>query len=78
MPRGERKFCCAAPLSGFAQNAEVIIISNADKKTLEMGLFSGAHITVIKNRPHDANLVIASGESRYIISREAAGQIQVR
>lgn len=70
--------CCAHPLSDFAQGAEVVVISNADKKTLEMGLFSGAFVRVMKNRPNDANMVVAAGESRYIISKEAAAKISVR
>ncbi len=69
---------CAHPLSDFAQGADVVVISNSDRKTLEMGLFSGALVHVMKNRPNDANLVVAAGESRYIISKEAAGKIQVR
>ncbi|MCC7299961.1 MAG: ferrous iron transport protein A [Verrucomicrobia bacterium] len=70
--------CCAHPLSDFAQGADVVVISNSDKKTLEMGLFSGALVHVMKNRPGDTSMVVATGESRYIISREAAGKIQVR
>jgi Fe2+ transport system protein FeoA len=69
--------CCAHPLSDFAQGANVIVVSNKDRKTLEMGLFTGAHITILKNRPRDANMVVATGESRYIIDKEAAAKIQV-
>jgi len=75
---GERRgVCCAHPLSDFAQGADVVVVSNSDRKTLEMGLFTGALVKVIKNREKDANLVVAAGESRYIISKEAAGKIQV-
>jgi Fe2+ transport system protein FeoA len=70
--------CCAHPLSDFAQGAEIVVVSNSDRKTLEMGLFSGALVRVMKNRPNDANMVVAAGESRYIISKEAAAKIQVR
>ena len=70
--------CCAHPLSDFAQGADVVVISNSDRKTLEMGLFSGALVHVMKNRPGDTSMVVAAGESRYIISKEAAGKIQVR
>ncbi len=76
---GERRgIYCAHPLSDFAQGANVVVVSNSDRKTLEMGLFSGALVNVIKNRPGDANMVVAAGESRYIISKEAATKIQVR
>jgi Fe2+ transport system protein FeoA len=43
-----------------------------------MGLFSGALVTVLKNRPRDANMVVAAGESRYIIAKDSACKIQVR
>ena len=70
--------CCAHPLSDFAQGADVVVVSNGDRKTLEMGLFSGALVHVMKNRPGDTSMVVAAGESRYIISKEAAVKIQVR
>ena len=70
--------CCAHPLSDFAQGANVVVVSNKDRKTLEMGLFTGAFVSVLKNRPSDANMVVATGESRYIIAKEAAVRISVR
>ena len=76
---GERRgVYCAHPLSDFAQDADVVVVSNRDRKTLEMGLFTGAVVHVIKNRPNDANMIVAAGESRYIIAKEAAAQISVR
>jgi Fe2+ transport system protein FeoA len=77
-PGGEQGICCAHPLSDFAQGADIVVISNSDRKTLEMGLFSGAPVHVMKNRPGDANMVVAAGESRYIIAKESAVKIQVR
>jgi Fe2+ transport system protein FeoA len=76
--RAGQGLCCAHPLSDFAQGADVVVISNGDRKTLEMGLFSGALVHVMKNRPGDSSMVVAAGESRYIISKEAAAKIQVR
>lgn len=66
------------PLSDFAQGADVTVVANRDRKTLEMGLFTGAAVHVLQNRPADANMVIAAGESRYIISKESAAKIKVR
>ena len=77
-PTGEPGMCCTHPLSDFAQGAEVVVVANQDRKPLEMGLFTGAFITVIKNRPADANMVIAAGESRYILAKESAEKVQVR
>lgn len=70
--------CCAHPLSDFAQGASVVVVTNKDRKTLEMGLFTGANVTVLKNRPRDGNMLVAAGESRYIIDKIAAEKIQVR
>jgi len=75
---GGQGLCGAYPLNDFAQGANVVVVSNSDRKTLEMGLFTGALVTVMKNQPHAANMVVAAGESRYIISKEAAVKIQVR
>ena len=77
-PAEGQGICCAHPLSDFAQGAHVVVVSNSNRKTLEMGLFSGALVTIIKNRPTDANMVVAAGEGRYIIAKQAAEQIQVR
>lgn len=60
------------------QGVEVKVISNSDRKTLEMGLCTGATIRIVENRPGDANLVIAAGEGRYIIAKETAEKIKVR
>lgn len=70
--------CCARPISDFANGAEVVVLSNSDKQTLEMGIFSGVPIHIIKNRLNDSNMLVAVGESRYIIPKEAAAKIKVR
>ena len=62
--RAGQGLCCVHPLSDFAQGADVVVISNGDRKTLEMGLFSGALVHVMKNRPGDTSMVVAAGESR--------------
>jgi len=77
-PRRGEGVCCAYSLSDFAEGADVAVIANSDRQTLEMGLFAGALVQVMKNRPNDANMVVRTGHSRYIISKEAASKIQVR
>jgi len=69
---------CFHPLSDFEQGAKGRVLSNNDRKTIEMGLFNGAIVTVIKNHLNDVNMVVAVGESRYIISKEVAKKINVR
>jgi len=55
-----------------------VVVSNPDKKTMEMGLFRGAPVSVVKNSPGDPNMVVAVGRSRYMISRTTAETIAVR
>lgn len=75
---GVKAGCCAHPLHNFTQGVEVKVISNSDRKTLEMGLCTGASVRVVENRPGDANMIVAAGEGRYIISKESAAKIKVR
>lgn len=77
-PGEQAGICCTHPLSDFAQGAHVVVVSNKNRKTLEMGLFTGAGVTVLKNRPRDNKMLVAVGESRYIIDKEAARKISVR
>lgn len=65
-------------LAACTQDADWVIVSNPNRKTLEMGLFKGARVHVIKNDPRDPNLVIAAGDSRYAVAREIAQRIKVR
>lgn len=65
------------PLHDFMQGVEVKVVSNTDRKTIEMGLCTGTTIRIVENRPGDANMVIASGEGRYIIAKETAAKIRV-
>jgi Fe2+ transport system protein FeoA len=74
--RGDRY--CAHPLPDFVQGVEVTVISNSDLKTLEMGLCTGASVRIVENRPGDANIVVASDDGRYILSKESAEKIKVR
>ncbi|MBN2460435.1 MAG: ferrous iron transport protein A [Candidatus Cloacimonetes bacterium] len=55
-----------------------LILHNPDRKTVEMGIFCGSIVTVQKNDPVDQNLIVAIGETRYIIPRDLAGKILVR
>jgi Fe2+ transport system protein FeoA len=77
-PHGRKDRCCAHPLPDFMQGVEVTVISNSDLKTLEMGLCTGATVRIVENRPGDANIVVAAGDGRYILSKESAAKIKVR
>jgi len=69
---------CTRPLSDFAAGADVLVVANSDRKTMEMGIFNGARIHLLQNHENEPNLVIALGDSRYTVPREIAAQISVR
>jgi len=66
------------PLEAADINKKYIVMCNPDRKTVEMGIFSGGVITVHKNDPTDSNLIVAVGESRYIIPRDLARRILIK
>ena len=65
-------------LSDLAQEATAVVLTNGDKQTLEMGLFPGAAVRVLKSRPTNPNVIVAAGDSRLIIPRIAADKIGVK
>ncbi|MCK9328430.1 MAG: FeoA family protein [Candidatus Cloacimonetes bacterium] len=67
----------AIPLSLALADNEFSVICNPNPKCFELGLCHGNVIRVVKNNDYDRNLVIAVGDSRYIISRNVADNIMV-
>lgn len=49
-----------------------MIVSNGDLKSMEMGLYLGAHVEVLRNHRRDSNLLVAVGSARYAIARSTA------
>jgi len=60
------------------EGEKCLIQYNKDKKTIEMGLYSGNVVKVMKNEDSDHNIIICVGESRYIIPKETAEKIEVK
>ena len=56
----------------------VVVVGNPDRKTVELGLFSGASVHVLQNNAKEPNMVVAVGDARYAISKQAAGRITVQ
>jgi Fe2+ transport system protein FeoA len=54
-----------------------IVRSNPDRRSLEMGLFRGALVKVLRNRPEDTNMLIGVGDSRFVLSKQTADLILV-
>ena len=72
-----KDFDNAYELSNIEEGNEVIIICNHDLKLIEMGLYVGSRIKIMRNSSSDPNIIIAVGESRYSLSREIAKEILV-
>lgn len=72
-----KDFNNAYELSDIEEGIEVIIICNHDLKLIEMGLYVGSRIKIMRNSSSDPNIIIAVGESRYSLSREIAKDILV-
>ncbi len=64
------------------ENAEIEtkyeIVCNSHRKSFELGLFNGNQITVIRNNDFQNNIIVAVGDSRYILSKEIAKNIFIK
>ncbi len=65
-------------LNGAIPGNQYIVKFNPDKKTVEMGIYAGSIISVQKNEFDDPNIIVAVGETRYIIPRMIAEQILIK
>lgn len=65
------------PLSECAQDEVCRVVSNPDRKTLEMGFHTDAVVHVWKNAADDANMVVGVRDARYVLSKQAAVHILV-
>lgn len=56
----------------------LIVHSNSDLKTLEMGLYTGSIITLLHNETNERNVIVKIQDHRYVIPREIAERIFVK
>lgn len=75
VPRIEPEPC--RTLAELGEKRTATILGNPDRKSREMGLASGAHVRVLRNRRLDHALVIALGDTRFLVSRAIAAQMAV-
>ncbi|MBN1554759.1 MAG: ferrous iron transport protein A [Phycisphaerae bacterium] len=66
------------PLCDCDEGEGGVIVSNGDLKSMEMGLYLGAYVEVLKNHHRDSNMVVAVGPARYAIARSTARLIFVQ
>jgi Fe2+ transport system protein FeoA len=82
-PLDKREFGCKAkhedaiPLAEGKLDKDYKILCNDNQKYLELGMYHGSIVRIIKNNEYDRNIVVAVGSSRYIISRNVAKFVMV-
>ncbi len=54
-----------------------IIRANGDRKSTEMGLYSGARVVMFRNRKSERSLVIGAGDARFLVSRSIAQKVEI-
>jgi Fe2+ transport system protein FeoA len=60
------------------EDTRVLIRTNPDIKTLEMGLCSGASLRVLRNDNSDASMIVCLYGQSYVIPKKIAEQIEVK
>ncbi len=68
--------CIALEILGEGKSA--MVTCNNDLRTIERGLYQGVRVTALRNAEGEPNIVIAVGDSRYVLDRRIASQIRVR
>ena len=78
-PRHCRRFSgdCMS-LSEVPEGMSATIYCNADVKTIERGLYLGVSVKVLRNDSSEPNLIVAVGDSRYVLDRRVATKIRIR
>ena len=65
-------------LSHAQENRKYIVVSNLNKKTLEMGIYPGVVLSIIKKGDEESNMIIKIHDAKIIIPPSVANQITVR
>eukprot|EP01156_Anaeramoeba_ignava_P011170 Anaeramoba_ignava/a482220_6.p1 GENE.a482220_6~~a482220_6.p1 ORF type:complete len:100 (-),score=0.98 a482220_6:309-608(-) len=60
------------------ESNEYIILCNNNRKTIEMGMYNGAVIKVLKNHPSENSIVVGVNDSRFILSKLLAESIMIK
>jgi Fe2+ transport system protein FeoA len=65
-------------MSELAEGTKATVYCNNDLRTIERGIYLGAKVTIFRNEIEEPNLIIAVGDSRYVLDRRIAQNIRVR
>ncbi|MBN1865611.1 MAG: ferrous iron transport protein A [Victivallales bacterium] len=66
------------PLSDAQTDKRLLVVSNSDVKTLEMGLYPGALVTLTHNDTGERNIIVKVNDNRYVVPKTTAVKILVR
>lgn len=65
-------------LDQVQEKEKVLVVCNPDKKTLEMGIYPGLTVIMMRNYEAEQNLIIAIENGRFIIARNIAEKIRIK
>lgn len=80
-PRPKRCLLCPGDCMDLAQlpgGSQATVLCNHDTKTIERGLYIGVKLEVFRNEADEPNLIVAVGDSRYVLDRRIARAIRVK
>lgn len=66
------------PLSELEKGRSATVHCNNDLRTIERGIYLGAPIIMFRNDLDEPNVIVAVGDSRYVLDRRIAQNIRVR
>ena len=65
-------------LEQLGEGRSARVTCNNDLRTIERGLYQGVGVTILRNTEGEPNIVVAVGDSRYVLDRRIASLIRVR
>jgi len=65
-------------MSDLTEGVKGKVFCNTDLRTIERGIYVGADISIFRNEKDEPNLIVAVGDSRYVLDRRIAQNIRVR
>lgn len=65
-------------MSELTEGVKGKVFCNNDLRTIERGIYVGADISIFRNETDEPNLIVAVGDSRYVLDRRIAQNIRVR
>jgi len=66
------------PLSELIEGKTGTVYCNNDLRTIERGIYVGSKILIFRNELQEPNIIVAVGDSRYVLDRRIAELIRVR